>query len=152
YRIYVRRSGGYNSLVAGSTETWVPGDIIRLEVSGLNPVQLTLLRNGNPVLTCTDAIDNIAGGSPGIGVYSPAGDHLAIDNWQGGNLGPLQPRMVATHAPSVPGNLVATALGMSQVKLTWAGATNKGRVTRYEVQRRDPGSTRFVQVGTTTTT
>jgi hypothetical protein len=39
---------------------------------------------------------------------------------------------------------------MSQVKLTWAGATDKGRVRRYEVQRRDPGSTSFVRVGTTT--
>jgi fibronectin type 3 domain-containing protein len=69
-----------------------------------------------------------------------------------GSLGPLGPLMVATQAPTVTGNLVATALGMSQVKLTWAGATDKGRVRRYEVQRRDPGSTSFVQVGTTSTT
>jgi len=47
---------------------------------------------------------------------------------------------------------VATALGVSQVKLTWAAATDKGRVRRYEVQRQDPGSTSFVRVGTTTGT
>jgi hypothetical protein len=127
----------------------VAGDIIRLEASGLNPVQLTLLRNGNPVLTYTDTTENLVGGSPGIGIFSPPGDHLAIDDWQGGNLGPLGPLMMA-QAPRVPGNLMATALGMSHVKLTWAPATDKGRVRRYEVQRRDPGSTRFVQVGKTT--
>ena len=71
----------------GNTETWVPGDIIRLEASGLSPVQLTLLRNGNPVLTYTDTTENLVGGSPGIGIYSPPGDHLAIDDWEGGNLG-----------------------------------------------------------------
>ena len=54
------------------------GDIIRLEASGLNPVQLTLFRNGNPVLTYTDTTENLVGGSPGIGIYSanwrPPGD------------------------------------------------------------------------------
>jgi fibronectin type 3 domain-containing protein len=47
---------------------------------------------------------------------------------------------------------VVRALGVSQVKLTWVAATDKGRVRRYEVQRRDSGSTRFVHVGTTTAT
>jgi len=152
YRLYLRKDGLYYSLATNSTETWVAGDIIRLEASGLNPVQLTLLRNGNPVLTYTDTTENLVGGSSGIGIYSPAGDHLTIDNWQGGSLGPLGPLMVATQAPTVAGNLVATALGMSQVKLTWAEPIDKRRVRRYEVQRRDPGSTSFVQVGTTTTT
>jgi hypothetical protein len=148
----LRKDGLYYSLQTGNIETWVAGDIIRLEASGLNPVQLTLLRNGNPVLTYTDTTENLVGGSSGIGIYSPAGDHLTIDNWQGGSLGPLGPLMVATQAPTVAGNLVATALGMSQVKLTWAEPIDKRRVRRYEVQRRDPGSTSFVQVGTTTTT
>ena len=88
YRIYLRKDGLYYSLSTGDTETWVTGDIIGLEAAGLNPVQLTLLRNGNPVLTCTDATENLVGGSPGIGVYSPSGDHLAIDDWEGGNLVP----------------------------------------------------------------
>src|SRR5439155_1429439 len=139
----LRKDGLYYDLSNGNTETWVAGDIIRLEASGLNPVQLTLLRNANPVLTYTDTTENLVGGSPGIGIYSPPTDHLAIDDWEGGNLGPL---MLKTQAPRIPGNLVATALGVSQVKLTWAAA-DKGHVRRYEVQRRDPGSTRFVQVG-----
>ena len=81
-----------------------------------------------------------------------SGDHLAIDNWQGGNLGTHGTSGAAPQAPSVPGNLVATALGVSQVKLTWAAATDNVRVRKYEVQRKDPGSTRFVHVGTTTGT
>jgi chitodextrinase len=155
YRIYLRKDGLYYSLSTGSTETWLAGDIIRLEAAGLNPVQLRLLRNGNPVLTYTDTTENLLGGSPGIGIYSPTGDHLAIDNWEGGNLGlmgmlgMLVPEM---QEPSVGGNLVATALGVSQVKLTWTASMHNVGVTKYEVERLDPGSTSFAPVGTTTGT
>ena len=86
YRIYLRKDGLYYLLGKGSTETWLAGDIVGLEAGGLNPVQLTLLRNGNPVLTYTDTTENLVGGSPGIGIYSPSGDHLAIDDWEGGDL------------------------------------------------------------------
>ena len=152
YRLYLRKDGLYYDLSNGNTETWVAGDIIRLEAAGLNPVQLTLLRNGNPVLTYTDTTENLVGGSPGIGIYSPSGDHLAIDDWEGGNLGMLGILVPEMHAPSVPGNLVATALGVSQVKLTWAAATENVGVRSYEVERQDPGCTSFVHVGTTTET
>ncbi len=152
YRIYLRKDGLYYSLSTGSTETWVSGDIIGLDVAGLNPAQLTLLRNGNPVLTYTDSTQNLVGGSPGIGIYSPSGDHLAIDNWEGGSLGTLGPMGLDTQTPKVPGNLVATALGVSQIKLTWAAAPGNARLRKYEVERQDPGSTRFVRVGTTTGT
>jgi hypothetical protein len=152
YRLYLRKDGLYYDLSNGSTETWVAGDVIRLEASGLSPVQLTLLRNGNPVLTYTDWTENLVGGSPGIGIFSPFGDHLAIDDWQGGDLGGMGILLAHAQAPSVRGNLVATALGVSEVKLTWAAATDKGRVTKYEVERKDPGSTSFVHVGTTTGT
>jgi len=151
YRLYLRKDGLYYSLSTGSTQTWVAGDIIRLETAGLNPVQLTLLRNGNTVLSYTDATENLVGGSPGIGIYSPTGAHLAIDNWQGGNLGPLGPAMPETpQTPSMSGNLVATALGMNQVKLTWTPSIGNAGVAKYEVQRKEPGSTGFVHVGTTT--
>ena len=151
YRLYLRKDGLYYSLSTGNTETWVPGDVIRLEAAGLSPVQLTLLRNGNPVLTYTDTTENLVGGSPGIGIYSPSGDHLAIDDWEGGNLRALGILVPHTQAPSVRGNLVVTALGVRQVKLTWA-ATDKVGVRSYEVQRQDPGSTSFVHAGTTTGT
>jgi hypothetical protein len=155
YRIYLRKDGLYYSLSTGSTETWVPGDVIGLDAAGLNPVQLTLLRNGNPVLTYTDTTENLAGGSPGIGIYSRPGDHLAIDNWEGGSLGLmgilrspgiLVPDMQALHTL---GNLGATALGVSDVKLSWTVSTDDTGVTKYEVERLDPGSTSFVHVATT---
>ena len=88
YRLFLRKDGLYYTLRTDNTETWVAGDILRLEASGLSPVQLTLLRNGNPVLTYTDTAENLVGGSPGIGIFSsPLGDHLAIDDWEAGNLG-----------------------------------------------------------------
>jgi hypothetical protein len=153
YRLYLRKDGLYYDLSNGSTETWVAGDVIRLEAAGLSPVQLTLLRNGNPVLTYTDTTENLVGGSPGIGIYSPSADHLAIDDWDGGNLGPLRPLMQnAPQGPSVPGSILATALGVSQVKLTWVPAPDNVRARKYEVERKDPGSARFVHVGTTTGT
>ena len=51
--------------------------------------------------------------------------NLAIDNWEGGNLGPMGTSDADRQAPSVPGNLVATALGVSQVKLSWTASTDK---------------------------
>jgi len=145
YYIYKRKDGVYSEMTAGSTERWVAGDIIRLEAVGSNPVQLTLLRNGTPVLSYTDSIDNFVGGSPGIGIWSDK----VVDDWEGGNLG-MQGILVAqTQAPSVRGNLVATALSVSQVKLSWTASTDSVGVKQYEVQRRDPGSPSFVHVGTT---
>ena len=47
---------------------------------------------------------------------------------------------------------MATALGVSQVKLSWTASTDNAGVKKYEVQRQDPGSTSFVHVGTTTGT
>jgi hypothetical protein len=152
YRLFLRKDGLYYTLRLGNTETWVAGDIIRLETSGSNPVQLTLLRNGNPVLSYTDTTENLVGGSPGIGIYSPIGDHLAIDDWQGGNLGGLGILLPHAQAPSVRGNLVVRALGVSQVKLSWTASADKVGVKKYEVQRQDPGSMSFVRVGTTTGT
>jgi chitodextrinase len=150
YRIFLRKDGLYYTLSTGNTETWVAGDIIRLEASGSNPVQLTLLRNGNPVLTYTDTTQNLAGGSPGIGIYSsPPGDHLAIDDWEGGILGMQGILVPQSQAPSARGNLVATALDVSEVKLSWTASTDNGGATEYEVERQDPGSTSFVHLGTT---
>jgi chitodextrinase len=152
YRLFLRKDGLYYTLATGTTETWVPGDIIRLEAVELNPVQLTLLRNGNPVLTYTDATENLVGGNPGIGIYSRPGAHLTIDNWGGGNLGTQGIPVPRAQAPSVRGNLVVRALGVSRVELNWTASTDKAGVKKYEVQRQDPGSTSFVHVGTTTGT
>src|SRR5439155_11542233 len=131
YSIYVRTASGYTDLADGFTETWSPGDIVGLEASGSGPVNLTLLKNGIPVLTYTDSTYNITGGSPGIGMFSPSGSNLRVDNWEGGDLGTLGVLLPETQAPSAPGNLVATAIGVSQVHLSWTTSTDNVRVTRY---------------------
>src|SRR2546421_3381837 len=128
YRLYLRKDGLYYSLSTGNTETWVPGDVIRLEAAGLSPVQLTLLRNGNPVLTYTDTTENLVGGSPGIGIF----DRLAVDDWEAGNLGMQGILVRQAQAQSVRGNLVATALDMSQIKLRWTASTDNVGVIKYE--------------------
>ncbi len=152
YSIYVRTASGYTDLADGFAETWSPGDIVGLEASGSGPVNLTLLKNGNPVLTYTDSTYNITGGSPGIGIWSSSGSNLRVDNWEGGDLGMLGVLLPATQEPSAPANLVATAIGVSQVHLSWTASTDDVRVTGYRVERQDPGSPSFVHVGTTTGT
>jgi hypothetical protein len=109
---------------------------------------LTLYRNGNAVLSWTSSSDPEVrtGGSPGIGIYSPSGQGLTLDNWEGGDLVP------DTQAPSAPGDLVATALSVSWVNLSWTASTDNDGVVGYKVERQDPGSTSFVQVGTSTGT
>ena len=149
YRIYRRWDGDYYLLATGTTETWQVGDVLTLGVIGsANPVTVTLYHNGNAVLSWTSSsqaeVKN--GGSPGIGIYSPSGEALTLDNWEGGNLGP------DTQPPSAPGNLVATAIGVSQVHLSWTASTDNVGVTGYLVERQDPGSPSFVQVGTSTGT
>ena len=53
-----------------------------------------------------------------------------------------------TEAPSAPGNIMATALGVSQVNLSWTASTDNVGAAGYLVERQDPGSASFVQVGT----
>jgi hypothetical protein len=105
YRIYARWDGGYSQLAGMSSgglecdgsslcdnpaplQTWQVGDVLRLEVSGSsNPVTVTMYRNGNAILTWTSTlpVQVRTGGSPGIGIYSPSGQGLTLDNWRGGN-------------------------------------------------------------------
>ena len=152
YSIFVRTASGYTLLAAGSMETWSAGDIVGLEASGSGPVNLTLLKNGNPALTYADSTYNLIGGSPGIGMWSSSESNLRVDNWEGGDLGMLGVLLPETQEPSAPANLVATAIGVNQVHLSWTASTDNVRVTGYLVQRQDPGSMSFVHVGTTTGT
>ena len=121
------------------------GDVLTLGVIGsAHPVTVALYHNGNAVLSWTSSsqaeVKN--GGSPGIGIFSPSGQALTLDNWEGGNIPP------DTQPPSAPGNLVATAIGVSQVHLSWTASTDNVGVAGYLVERQDPGSPSFVQVGT----
>ena len=149
YSIYRRWDGGYDLLAHGTAETWQVGDVLTLVAMGsAHPVTVSLYHNGNAVLSWTSSsqADVKNGGSPGIGIYSPSGQALTLDNWEGGNIPPdAQP-------PSTPGNLVATAIGVSQVHLSWTASTDNVGVTGYLVERQDPGTQSFVQVGTSTGT
>ncbi len=145
YRIYARWDGAYDSLATGSNVTWQVGDILRLEVRGtVNPVTITMYRNGNPVLSWTSSDSTMVrtGGSPGLGIYSPTGDGLTMDNWEGGNVAP------DTQPPTAPTSLVATAINSSQITLNWDASTDNVYVTGYLVEREAPGATNFVEVGT----
>jgi chitodextrinase len=57
-----------------------------------------------------------------------------------------------TEPPTAPGNLAATAVSSSQINLSWSASTDNVGVTGYLVERQDPGSTSFAQVGTTADT
>src|SRR2546423_6587035 len=54
-----------------------------------------------------------------------------------------------TQAPTVPSNPVASAVSGTQINLSWTGSTDNVGVTAYLVERQDPGSSSFTQVGTT---
>ena len=146
YRIYARWDGAYYSLATGSTETWQVGDELRLEITGSsNPITITMYRNGHAVLSWVSTVPEQVrtGGSPGICMYSPVGQRLTLDNWQGGNLAPDD-----TQPPSVPASLAALAVSGSQIDLSWTASTDNVAVTAYLVERQDLGSTNFAQIGT----
>ena len=150
YRIYSRWDGAYYSLATGSSVTWQAGDLLRLEVRGsADPITIIMYRNGTPVLSwvSTGSGQDKTGGNPGLGIYSPLGMDLTMDNWEGGNLAP------DTQPPSTPTNLVATALTANQIALNWQASTDNVGVLEYYVERsQGAGSTTFVQVGTATWT
>src|SRR5258706_4981 len=58
-----------------------------------------------------------------------------------------------TQAPTVPGNLTASATSASQINLAWSASTDNVGVTRYQVDRcQGAGCTTFAQVATPTGT
>src|SRR5262249_15120176 len=57
-----------------------------------------------------------------------------------------------TQPPTVPGSLTVTGVNVTQINLSWTAATDNVGVKGYSVERQDPGSSSFVQIGTTTGT
>ncbi len=58
-----------------------------------------------------------------------------------------------TTAPSVPGNLAASAASSTQINLSWSASTDNVGVTGYQVERCQGSScTNFTQIGTATGT
>jgi hypothetical protein len=157
YRIYARYGGAlgypYFELAVGTTATWKVGDAMKLIVSGTNdPVTITMYQNGTPVLIWrsvagTDPVPVKSGGTPGICTYSPSGDNLTLDNWQGGNLNS------DTTRPSTPPNLMASVINPFEIALTWSNSTDNVGVVGYLVRRSvGAGSTNFTQLATPTGT
>src|SRR5262249_16766100 len=57
-----------------------------------------------------------------------------------------------TQAPAAPSSLSAAASGTTQINVSWAASTDNVGVASYLIERQDPGSSTFTQVGTTTAT
>jgi len=70
---------------------WSTGDVLRLEARTVaaGTAQLTVLRNGSPVLAYDDVEHFIDGGQPGIGLQATSA--VSLDDWQGGELPPPPP-------------------------------------------------------------
>jgi hypothetical protein len=157
YRVYARYGAApgypYTELATGSATTWQVGDTLKVTVSGTNdPVTVTMYQNGTPVLIWrsvagTDPVPVKTGGTPGICTYSPTGDNLTLDNWQGGNLNS------DTTPPSVPANLLASIVSPSEIALSWSASTDNVGVVGYLVERSvGAGSVNFTQLATPTGT
>ena len=75
-----------------------------------------------------------------------------------GNLGPYSTTVSATtnaaadtQPPTAPTNVAATAVGSTQINLTWTAATDNVGVTEYRIERcQSAGCSTFTQVGTAT--
>jgi hypothetical protein len=78
--------------LAAFNATWVDGDILRFEIQGNT---LRAYQNGNKIET--DVFDTSLGsGTPGI-IYSSTSTAAAIDDFQGGDLGPTWFPMLRKH-------------------------------------------------------
>ena len=89
YRLYKYWDDVHTQLVQGSALTWSAGDILKVEVIGsAHPITLNMYRNGVLALTWTSAssADVKNGGSPGVGIFSPTGLNLRLDDWEGGTI------------------------------------------------------------------
>jgi len=127
------------------------GTTMRLYVNG---VQVSSRAQTGPIQTSTAALT--MGGDPLYGqyfagridevrIYNRALSSAEIQSDLSSALGAGPPD---TQPPSTPGNLVATAIGFSQAHLSWTASTDNVGVAGYLVERQDPGSASFVQVGT----
>jgi len=70
---------------------WTTGDVLRLEVrtATAGTARLTVYRDGSPLMTHDDAARFLDGGQPGLGLHAAAA--VSLDDWQGGELNPIQP-------------------------------------------------------------
>ena len=144
-----------------ATNTWThlattyDGAMLRLYVNG---VQVSSVAKTGNILTLTNQLqlggDSIygcyfAGLIDEVRIYNVALTTAQIQADMNTPVGNAPPD---TQPPTAPSNLLATAVSTSQINLSWTAATDNVGVTGYRVERRDPGSSSFVQIGTTTGT
>lgn len=87
FRFYHRWLGVYTQLKGLVDRTWSAADVFKLESYGLGPVFLYIYQNGVVVADCSHAgAQVITGGNPGIGIFSPVGTDLIVDDWAGGTI------------------------------------------------------------------
>jgi hypothetical protein len=144
--------------VALTANTWThlavtyDGATLRLYVNGVQASSLaqtgTILTSSNPLSIGGDTFygQYFQGMIDEVRVYNVA---LTAAQIQADMNTPIAPD---TQPPTAPSNLKATAVSGSQINLSWTAATDNVKVTGYRVERQNPGSTSFVQVGTATGT
>ena len=125
------------------------GTTLRLYVNG---TQVASKAGSGSLLTSTDALQ-IGGDSlygqffkgtiDEVRVYNAALTAAQIQADMNTSIAP------DTTPPTAPTNLAATAVGGAQINLSWTASTDNVGVTGYFVERENPGSTTFTQVGTT---
>src|SRR5438445_3005298 len=139
-----------------ATNTWThlattyDGATLQLYVNGVQVSSVaktgTILTSINPLQLGGDSIygQYFQGVIDEVRVYNVA---LTAAQVQADMNTPITPN---TQPPTAPTNLTATASG-NTITLNWTASSGDVSVTGYFVERQDPGSTSFVQIGTTTT-
>jgi hypothetical protein len=138
-----------------TTQTWThlaatyDGAMLRLYVNGAEASSVA--QTGN-VATSTNPLQ-IGGDSNYVQRFTGIIDEPRVYN---AALTPAQIRLdmgtPVGNLPSAPGQLSAMVVSPSQINLLWTAATADLGVSAYLVERQDPGSTNFVQIGTTLAT
>ena len=132
------------------------GTALRLYVNG---VQVGTAGAGGSIQTSTTPLwiggnqpygEHFAGTIDEARVYNRA---LSVTEIQTVMANPLVPSAPDTAAPTVPTGLTATAVGASQINLSWTASTDNVGVTGYEVERcLGAGCSVFAAIGTPTGT
>jgi chitodextrinase len=128
------------------------GANLRLYVNG---AQVASVAQTGPIATSTNALQiggdtiygqNFAGLIDDVRVYNTARTSAQIQTDM------KTPVAADKRSPSAPRSLTATPVGASQIDLSWSAASDNVGVTGYRVERLSPGSSKFVQIGTPSST
>ena len=129
---------GNTPILASGAHGFAVGDVLRLEVQGTT---LRAYVNGTLLASVVDA--DIPSGNAGLWIYNHAAAGLAVDNWAGGGFAPAP----APAPPAAPTTLAATAVGTSQINLSWTD--NATTEDGFRIERcAGAGCTGFAEIAT----